>query len=145
MKSEWLQVYLPSVPNPDMHLIYGCAIFYYLYRFAISSWICCLCKLMCAWFMKMVLLICGAWIIFHMKVINIPWAIILFSLPQSLFSDICHLLDDGLELEIQSEDYGIFPFCRMNGPLPELTCDLTSLVLYLKLIYSPLKLLLTNN
>lgn len=74
-----------------------------------------------------------------------PRAIILFSLPQSLFSDIRYLLDDGLELEIQSEDYGIFPFCRMNGPLPELTCDLTSLVLYLKLIYSPLKLLLTNN
>ena len=66
-------------------------------------------------------------------------------LPTPVSLQICYLLDDGLELEIQSEDYGIFPFCRMNGPLPELTCDLTSLVLYLKLIYSPLKLLLTNN
>lgn len=144
MRSEWLQVYLPSVPNPDMHLIYGCAIFYYLYRFAISSWICCLCKLMCAWFMKMVLLICVAWIIFHIKVINIPWAIILFSLPQSLFSD---MLFAGWQARIRNTVWRLWnlPFLQMNAPLPELTCDLTSLVLYLKLIYSPLKLLLTNN
>ena len=102
-------------------------------------------QLICVSFMKIVLLIYWAWVIFQIKVVDIPRAIILFPLLYSLFSDICCFLDGRLKLEIESEGCGIFALCKMNGPIPESTCDLTSLVLYLKLIDNPLKQLLTNN
>ena len=80
-----------------------------------------------------------------MKVIDTPGPSILFSLLHPFFNDIWRFLAGWLKLEIQSEGCGVFALCKMNDPIPESTCDLTSLVLYLKLINSPLQQLGTSN
>lgn len=139
-------IYLPSSSIPDVHTIYRCAILLVLqiwyFQLDILSFQSNYELLICV---SLVLLICWSWVIFQMKVIDTPGPSILFSLLHPFFNDIWRFLAGWLKLEIQSEGCGVFALCKMNDPIPESTCDLTSLVLYLKLINSPLQQLGTSN
>lgn len=82
------RVYLPLLPKPDIHVIHGHAIFHLSHRLGISSWICCLFRLLLLLiyvsFMKTGLSIYWSWVILQMKVIDVPEPSMSF-LPSPLF------------------------------------------------------------